>query len=246
MGLHQDFHPPAVRRAPAPARAPAMATASPVSPTYTDFSQSSSDFTADSIRSPLDDVFDLRAAAAYHPQQHGAPPADEFFAYTQQLPWSSPVESKKIALYSAQGFYAPVSVYVPQTQQIHAPLPSHDVHAHAHGHASALELELAAEDWRHALAPAAAKPEPAPYAANGHHHQHHHLYDGAHGVQRSYSAGAAYGYHPTHQVRASFFCILPPSFLLVSSLAPRRFDATDGRTGSQSCLRAVRRSFPPV
>jgi hypothetical protein len=87
-------------------------TASPVSPTYTDFSASSSEFTADSIRSPLDDAFDFRHGY-HHPQQqqqqqqHG----EEFFAY-HHLPWSSPVEPKK-TLFSPQGYYTPVSVYVP-------------------------------------------------------------------------------------------------------------------------------------
>jgi hypothetical protein len=80
-----------------------MSTSSPVSPNYTDFSASSSEFTADSIRSPLNNAFDFR-------QNY---PREEFFAY-HHLPWSSPVEPKK-ALYSTQGYYAPaVSVYVSQ------------------------------------------------------------------------------------------------------------------------------------
>ncbi|KAJ7230591.1 hypothetical protein GGX14DRAFT_554081 [Mycena pura] len=101
----------------------------------------------------------------------------EFFAHTQQLPWSSPIKS---ALYNAQGYYA-IRIYVPQVRLrcVHAadacPAPSHN-------------LELATEEWRHALAPAV-KPEPTPYTANG--HDQHHLYNSVHGVQRSYSARAA-------------------------------------------------------
>ncbi|KAF7347146.1 hypothetical protein MVEN_01469000 [Mycena venus] len=209
--------------------------ASPVSPTYTDFSASSSDFTADSIRSPLDDAFDFRQG--YHPaqqathhqgQQHG----DEFFAY-HHLPWSSPVEPKKAQLFSSQGYYAPVSVYVPQ-QQIHAPLPSH--HGPP-GQLPSLELELA-DEWRaqqqqqQQQASYAVRSAPTPasktdqmYASHGGNHQshvHNQLYNGAGGggVQRSYSANAVYGYQQAQQYEPTPSPTSPTSTWDIHSHAP--------------------------
>ncbi|KAF7341013.1 hypothetical protein MSAN_02087000 [Mycena sanguinolenta] len=155
------------------------ATASPVSPTYTDFSVASSggasDFTADSstaIRSPLDDAFDFHAhhphPAQPHPSHsHGVRGrGEEFFAYNH-LPWSSPVvEHKKPLVFSPQGYYS-TPVYVPsmplQQQQQHIPHSAYNNGANSNVHNA--------------------------------------LYSGAGAggaVQRSYSANAVYGYGGQH------------------------------------------------
>ncbi|KAJ7614064.1 hypothetical protein FB45DRAFT_261246 [Roridomyces roridus] len=164
----------------------AAAPASPVSPTYTDFSSSSSsDFTTE-IRSPLDDTF------AHH-QQHDHPGAayaarsqghaqNEFFAY-QTLPWSSPVDQKKPL--ASTGYYA-ANVVFPHQQQQHI-LP-------------ALDLDLAGEY--------------APYrvAKDYGHHQQAPMYCSNSGIQRSYSAAPAYGYH---QARAMSFNLITSNVRLV-------------------------------
>ncbi|KAJ7649635.1 hypothetical protein FB45DRAFT_275 [Roridomyces roridus] len=157
--------------APPPMAPTIAAPASPVSPTYTDFSSSSSsDFTTE-IRSPLDDTF-----AHHQQQQHDHPGAayaarsqghaqNEFFAY-QTLPWSSPVDQKKPL--ASTGYYA-ANVGFPQQQQQHI-LP-------------ALDLDLAGEY--------------APYRVvkDYGHHQQAPMYSSNSGIQRSYSAAPTYGYH---------------------------------------------------
>ncbi|KAK7026272.1 hypothetical protein R3P38DRAFT_1036931 [Favolaschia claudopus] len=186
---------------------------SPVSPTYTDFSASSSEFTADSqsIRSPLDDAFDLHHQAQYagaHHSSNGSHDEQQHlgFAY-QHLPWSSPVlsASKKslvgAGIFSAQGYYNAQAAQGYQ-HQTHLPLtlsgppnhlpalehPSAALSASSAHHPQLLDLP-AADDWR-------ASTYRSPISAV-HHHQHHQLYNAVHpgGVQRSYSANAVYGYH---------------------------------------------------
>ncbi|KAK7063481.1 hypothetical protein R3P38DRAFT_3415427 [Favolaschia claudopus] len=186
---------------------------SPVSPTYTDFSASSSEFTADSqsIRSPLDDAFDLHHQAQYagaHHSSNGSHDEQQHlgFAY-QHLPWSSPVlsASKKslvgAGIFSAQGYYNAQAAQGYQ-HNTHLPLtlsgppnhlpalehPSAALSASSGHHPQLLDLP-AAEDWR-------ASTYRSPISAV-HHHQHHQLYNTVHpgGVQRSYSANAVYGYH---------------------------------------------------
>lgn len=96
MAEHQSLAPPA--HLPMAATAPA----SPLSPTYTDFSSASSDFAAE-IRSPLDDAFAQHQHSTYAARGQPSHAQDEFFAYNA-LPWASPVEQKKPL--TNTGYYA--------------------------------------------------------------------------------------------------------------------------------------------
>ncbi|KAF7312982.1 hypothetical protein MKEN_00982900 [Mycena kentingensis (nom. inval.)] len=188
--------------------------ASPVSPTYTDFSNGSapSEYSADhDLPSPLDAVFDSRSSDATPTQQQ-----EEFLAYQQSLPWAEKKQQSQPQIFTPQGYYA-TGVYnaghaADEDWRAKEPFPYSPPSGVQRSY-SANAVYGYQQQHHHAHFDATPSPTSPPWDATSfHHHQHsshspilpHHAQSPVHSHHPSapamtYSASLpGTGYHPHH------------------------------------------------